>query len=275
MRADAALALKQRITASFSNAAPDYDAHAGLQRDVADALLRALPLDALPKQLADVGCGTGHVTRGLRERYPGAAITGVDPAPGMLAEAARRHGHEQLYWQPGDAEHLPFERGTLDMVTSSLAIQWCTSPTGFLKEAGRVLRPGGWLAFTTLLEGSLIELKRAFAALDDRSRINTFITQAALFEHLRKSRLIPHTCHCTTFQAFHDSAAASLRALKAVGATTLDRPARSGLMGRRHWAHVAQALERGRTPEGLPTTYQVALVVMQKPDDVFHDQPNP
>ncbi|WP_456268553.1 methyltransferase domain-containing protein [Kushneria sp. AK178] len=271
---EATPALKQRIAMSFSNAAPFYDAHAGLQRDVADALLRALPPEASPGQLADVGCGTGQVTRGLRERYPGATITGIDPAPGMLAEAERRHGRDRLYWQPGDAEQLPFESGTLDMVTSSLAIQWCTTPGGFLEEADRVLRPGGWLAFTTLLDGSLIELKRAFAALDNRPRVNTFLTPAALVEHLHHSRLTPHTHYCAAFQIFHDSAAASLRALKAVGAATLDRPARSGLMSRRHWARVTQSLERGRTPEGLPTTYQVALVVMQKSEDFPHDRPN-
>lgn len=271
MSAEVAKALQHRIADSFSRAAPFYDAHAGLQREVADALLRALPADQAPGRLVDVGCGTGYVTRRLRKRYPEAAITGIDPAPGMLAEAARRHGHDRLYWQSGDAEALPFENASLDMVVSSLAIQWCPSPKGFLQEAERTLRPGGWLAFTTLLDGSLHELKTAFATLEDRPRGNAFLTLATLSAQLQASRLTERVLTCTDYRVFHDSGAESLRALKAVGAATPDKTPRQGLMSRRRWARVTQSLERFRTPEGLPTTYRIALVVMQRPEVFPHD----
>lgn len=271
MSAEVATALQHRIADSFSRAAPHYDDHAGLQREVAEGLLRALPPEALPHRLADVGCGTGYVTRRLRERYPEAAITGIDPASGMLEEAARRHGHDRLCWQSGDAEQLPLADRSMDMVVSSLAIQWCPSPKGFLQEAARTLRPGGWLAFTTLLDGSLHELKTAFAALEDRPRVNTFITAAALSACLRTSGLTEFSLTCANHRVFHDSAAESLRALKAVGAATPDRASRQGLMSRRRWACMTQALERLRTPQGLPTTYRVALVVMQRPEVFSHD----
>ena len=271
MTAEAASILQHRIAECFSKAAPHYDDHAGLQRDVADVLLNALPADQALRRLADVGCGTGYVTRGLRERYPDALMIGIDPAPGMLETAARRHGHDRLCWQLGDAEHLPFECASLDMMVSSLAIQWCPSPKGFLQEAERTLRPGGWLAFTTLLDGSLAELKTAFAALEDRPRVNTFITAAALSACLRASGLTELSLTCANHRVFHDSAVESLRALKAVGAATPDRPSRQGLMSRRHWTRMTRALERFRTPEGLPTTYRVAFVVMRKPDGLSHD----
>lgn len=271
MSAEAALTLKHRIADSFSRAAPFYDAHAGLQREVADDLLRALPADQTLGRLLDVGCGTGHVTRGLRARYPGAMVTGIDPAPGMLAEAARRHGHDRLDWQSGDAEHLPLADRSMDMVVSSLAIQWCPSPKGFLQEAERVLRPGGWLAFTTLLDGSLHELKTALATLNNCSQGNAFITPEALSAQLQASRLTERALTCTDYRVFHDSGAESLRALKAVGAATPDRPSQQGLMSRRRWACMTQTLERFRTPAGLPTTYRVAFVVMQKPDVFSHD----
>ncbi|WP_445620493.1 malonyl-ACP O-methyltransferase BioC [Kushneria sp. Sum13] len=271
MTAEAAPTLKHRIAECFSKAAPHYDDHAGLQRDVANVLLNALPVGQAPRHLVDVGCGTGYVTRGLRERYPGALVTGVDPALGMLETAARRHGHDRLCWQLGDAEYLPFEGASLDMVVSSLAIQWCPSPAGFLQEAERTLRPGGWLAFTTLLDGSLAELKTALATLDDCPRGNAFITPEALSAQLQASRLTERTLNCTDYRVFHDSGVESLRALKAVGAATPDRPSRHGLMSRRRWACMTQTLERFRRPEGLPTTYRVAFVVMQKPDGFSHD----
>ncbi|SPJ32132.1 malonyl-ACP O-methyltransferase BioC [Kushneria phyllosphaerae] len=272
MSTEATLALKHRIATSFSRAAPHYDHHAGLQREVADDLLRALPTRAMPQRLADVGCGTGYVTRGLRARYPEATITGIDPAPGMLEEAARRHGHGRLYWQSGEAEQLPFADECLDMVVSSLAIQWCATPEGFLREAERTLRPGGWLAFTTLLEGTLDELKTAFKSLEFGPQGNTFLTFEALNQYLNPGRLTTHSLSVSDHRVFHDSAAASLRALKAVGAATPDKTVRHGLMSRRHWAGVAQSLERFRTSKGLPTTYRVAQVLMQKPDELSHDR---
>ncbi|MFC0338375.1 malonyl-CoA O-methyltransferase [Kushneria avicenniae] len=270
MNADVAPALKHRIAENFSRAARHYDTHAGLQREVADALLGALPLDsALPNRaltrLADIGCGTGHVTAGLRARYPNARITGIDPAPGMLQEATRRRGHDRLTWQSGEAEQMPFADHSLDMVVSSLAIQWCASPAGFLQEAARALRPGGWLAFTTLLDGTLGELKHAFATLDEAPRVNTFLTPPALVNHLHASPLTGHHLSCADHLAFHDSAAESLQALKAVGAATLERPSCRGLMSRQRWACLTRSLERFRTPNGLPTTYRVAFIVTRKP----------
>ncbi|REC95227.1 malonyl-ACP O-methyltransferase BioC [Kushneria indalinina] len=275
MSTEAALTLKHRIAMSFSKAAHQYDDYAGLQREVADALLERLPADNTLNRLADVGCGTGHVTRGLRKRYPNARITGIDPAIGMLEEASRRHGNERLCWQSGEAEALPFENQCLDLVVSSLAIQWCATPKGFLKEVERVLRPGGWLAFTTLLDGTLGELKAAFNTLECRPRGNVFLDFETFQEHLNLSSLTTHSLSVSDHQAFHGNAAESLGALKAVGAATLDRPSRGGLMSRRHWKHVMQALERFRTSKGLPTTYRVAFVVMQKPDVFSHDGSNP
>lgn len=56
-------------------------------RPVAD-LLAAIALDA-PKAIIDLGCGDGRVSRLLAERWPDAALTGVDSSPEML-DAARR-----------------------------------------------------------------------------------------------------------------------------------------------------------------------------------------
>lgn len=94
----------------------------------------------LPVERAlDVGCGTGHSTLAL---VPYARwIMGVDSSSAMMAQAPV---HPQIDYRKGRAETLPFGAAEFDLVTVSSAFHWFDHE-GFLAEAARVLRPGGWL----------------------------------------------------------------------------------------------------------------------------------
>ena len=61
----------------------------------------------------------------------------------------------------GDIERLPLATGSIDIVFSNLAVQWCDDLPRALAELYRVLRPGGILALSTLAQGSLEELAHA------------------------------------------------------------------------------------------------------------------
>ena len=54
------------------------------------------------------------------------------------------------------------------------AVQWCSSLSQALNELYRVARPGGKVAFTTLLESSLPELNQAWKAVDEQPHANRF-----------------------------------------------------------------------------------------------------
>jgi len=98
-------------------------------------------LDRVPgpvERAVDVGTGTGAGARVLRQRFPEAAVVGVDVAPAMLAEA-RRHAPE-ISFVEGDAARLPFEDASFDLAAHANMIP-------FVREAARVLRPGGWTLF--------------------------------------------------------------------------------------------------------------------------------
>ena len=87
----------------------------------------------------DVGCGTGLSTaalRGIAEE-----VVGVDAAPEMVALAERC---ERVEYALADALRLPFGESEFDLMTLSSAFHWLEREK-FLKEASRVLRPGGWL----------------------------------------------------------------------------------------------------------------------------------
>jgi len=109
-------------------------------------------------RLVDVGAGTGTLARAAVARWPGFRATAIDPSPGMLAtgqrEAARTLGSpaaRRLTWHIGTAERLPLADGSADVVVSSFAFQYLRSRIAALREAYRVLRPGGTVAVATWL----------------------------------------------------------------------------------------------------------------------------
>jgi SAM-dependent methyltransferase len=88
----------------------------------------------------DVGCGTGQSTVALMAIAD--EVVGVDRSEEMLLNAKMAKG---ATYKCASAEALPFADSTFDLVTSGLAFHWFDQPK-FLKEAARVLRPGGWLS---------------------------------------------------------------------------------------------------------------------------------
>jgi malonyl-CoA O-methyltransferase len=76
------------VRRAFDDAAQHYDAHAALQREVADRLLGRLDYTKIaPSRVLDLGAGTGYCTGQLERRYPKARIILADVAPAMLATA--------------------------------------------------------------------------------------------------------------------------------------------------------------------------------------------
>jgi SAM-dependent methyltransferase len=96
--------------------------------------------------LLDVGCGPGSITVGLaRAVAPGRAV-GLDINPETLATAGEHAaglGVANLSFERGDATDLPFEDGSFDAVFIHATLQHLEAPLEAVREARRVLRPGG------------------------------------------------------------------------------------------------------------------------------------
>jgi ubiquinone/menaquinone biosynthesis C-methylase UbiE len=107
--------------------------------------------------VADVGTGSGVLALDAVVRWPRARVMGIDPSVGMLAMArqrARRAGvdDDRVRWLQAPAESLPLPDRSVDLVVSSFALQLVEDRAAALREAYRVLRPGGRLAFVTWLD---------------------------------------------------------------------------------------------------------------------------
>ena len=100
-------------------------------------------------RVLDIGCGPGHIPLLLCEALPQARIVGVDLAAHMLrhaeAKRARSPHAERLHFQRCDAKGLPFADGSFDSVCSNTILHHIPDPRPFLREARRVLKPGGAL----------------------------------------------------------------------------------------------------------------------------------
>ncbi len=105
----------------------------------------AAELDA--HRILDLGCGTGLLTRELAA--PGRQVTGIDPAPAMLACARRQPGADRVQWIEGDASALGTPDADLLVMTGNVAqvflddADWLAT----LAAIHAALRPGGYLAF--------------------------------------------------------------------------------------------------------------------------------
>ena len=96
------------------------------------------------KKVLDVGAGTGRLSLPLANR--GAHVTALDVSPKMLGLIKNTN----IQIVVGEAESLPFENNTFDIVTAAFLIVHLKDPTRFFDEAYRVLKDGGVLAITNI-----------------------------------------------------------------------------------------------------------------------------
>lgn len=258
-----ALPDKRQVAASFSRAATSYDSVAELQRDVGQQLLGRLPSSFMPQRWLDLGCGTGYFTRALGARFGETNGLALDIAEGMLNHARPQGG--ALYFVAGDAERLPLQAASCDLVFSSLAVQWCADFASVLSEAHRVLKPGGVFAFTSLCVGTLYELRDSWRQVDGLVHVNRF-RGFETYQHLCADSGLnivslenrPHVLHYSDVRSLTHE-------LKALGAHNLNPGRPGGLTGRARILALVEAYEQFRQAQGLPATYQVVYAVLEKP----------
>ena len=104
--------------------------------------------DLRDRPVLDVGCGRGGTVALMVETF-GAKATGVDLAPEAIAFCRKTHADARF--EVGDAEHLPFEHATFDVVTNIESSHTYPNLRAFFAEVSRVLTQGGLFLYTDLL----------------------------------------------------------------------------------------------------------------------------
>lgn len=137
-----------RAAEYFAAAAGDWDSIRALH--VADDAVEAAILEAVGERpfeaMLDLGTGTGRILELLAPRCHRAV--GLDASKDMLAVARAnlgRAGATNAQIRHGDIRNLPFPRNAFDLVTIHQVLHYLDDPERAIREAARVLRPGGRL----------------------------------------------------------------------------------------------------------------------------------
>ena len=133
-------ALKARLKATWMSG--DYGHFATYLQPGALEFLSRIPIEPGVRVL-DVACGAGQTAIPMSQA--GAKVTGVDIASNLIEQARMRAQAENLdtRFEEGDAEMLPFEDGSFDLVISLIGAMFAPRPDLVAAELKRVCRPGG------------------------------------------------------------------------------------------------------------------------------------
>ena len=137
----------------FTRVASRYDIMNDLMSGGVHRLWKDAMMDWLAprpgQRLLDVAGGTGDVAFRFLKRAPSSSAVVCDMTESMLVEGRKRaeaeHQADRLDWVVGDAMALPFADHSFDVYTISFGIRNVTRIPDALKEAYRVLKPGGRL----------------------------------------------------------------------------------------------------------------------------------
>ena len=253
---------RRAVRASFDRASADYEAAAVLQAGVADELL--VRLDAFefrPDTVLDLGAGPGRATALLKRKYRSALVIALDLAPGMLQEARR---HQRLFHRfqrvCADASRLPFADASVDVIYSSLMLQWCDLDSTFA-EVRRVLEPNGFFAFTTFGPDTLKELRASWAEVDDYHHVHQFMDMHDVGDALVRAGLVEPVLDVERTRLTYVDVMGLMRDLKTIGAHNVTAGRSRGLTGKARLQKMQAAYEAFRRDDRLPATYEIVYGV--------------
>ncbi|GFZ81905.1 malonyl-[acyl-carrier protein] O-methyltransferase [Paenibacillus marchantiophytorum] len=262
------------------SAAGSYDAHAKVQRIMAEQLASSLRVkvegNLEPTSMLEIGCGTGTLTKMLVDEWPRASITAIDMAPGMIEAAKQRISASRLVNGGGQPDQVSFihadvekwsvdtQESSFDLIVSCACFQWLRAPRQTLNHLRRLLRPGGLLVFTTFGPRTFDELHQSFnqayrdGGVEPQRHGLTFQTDTqwknllldAGFSSIQQTGAIQKE----TYPSVRDF----LLAVKAMGASASEAATATGLSSRRLFANMYKEYEeRFSVQGGISATYDL------------------
>jgi malonyl-CoA O-methyltransferase len=266
---------KTRIAQQFSRAANTYNSAADVQLDIALDALSFVPAhySAHYKSGLDIGCGTGRISQQLAAR--GEKLIAMDLAFGMLAYAKQDGfvGDESISWVQGDADCLPMADDSVDMVFSSMVLQWSHNQQKVMSEIARVMAFDSNALLAIMCEGSFSQLNDSWHSIDSQRHVNNFAS-AQTWYNAAKLEGLQVTMHEKQYVTWHKNVRQLMSSIKSIGAnvllTTQDITEQSKCQSKntfnRHTLQLLETIYQHKYAENLqlPLTYQVCFLQCSK-----------
>ncbi|MCX7818638.1 MAG: methyltransferase domain-containing protein [Kiritimatiellae bacterium] len=166
--------------ARFNRGAARYDLQADVQRETAARLVEHLADIEEPLRILDAGCGSGILTRLLLERFPRSRVDAFDISEAMLDTARAHISAPCVRWLQSEfalfRPALPYP-----LVVSNASLHWAPSLCDAMENLANCLAPGGLLAVSLMVEGTLRELRESLArVVPAKSEVGPMPTLAEL-----------------------------------------------------------------------------------------------
>jgi malonyl-CoA O-methyltransferase len=273
--------MKTAIQRCFSRASSQYDNHSFFQKKVADQLMEFLREGFIPLShpssstreevkskdcstfILDVGCGTGYSSLALSHLFPDSKILGLDLSFPQCQQASDKYPVISA-----DFDHLPFRKASIDVIFSSLSLQWSLNFHETAKHFAQVLAPGGLLVFSTLGAGTLHELTQAkklssTKTLPENLLSHPFLPLSETLAALKSASFTVMSKKRQSEVFWFQHPLAVLKSLKAVGANYLSS-ANIGLSTKKSLETLIANYQVDPITNQYPMTYEVDYLIAKK-----------
>ena len=255
------------IRQSFDRAASSYDHHAVLQREIESRLLERIEFQRRePGIILDLGCGTGSASRSLAGQFPQAGVIALDWAPAMLARVGSGPGGG-VCRLCADMHALPLAARSVDLVFSSLALQWSYDLPAIFREFRRIMKPNAMLVFTCFGPDTLYELKQAWRAVDDLPHVNDYPDMHDVGDELLTAGFNGPVMDAERLTLEYPDVMSLMRELKGIGAHNVASKRLHGLTGKMRLQGMLQAYEQFRREDRYPASYEVIYGTAFAPEE--------
>jgi malonyl-CoA O-methyltransferase len=250
---------KQKVRRAFDRAAGGYDEAAVLQQEVCSRLLQRLDYIRLtPEWILDAGAGTGEAVKALMAKYRKAQLLVLDISERMLAKSAAQGG---LLRKPcpvcADIEQLPLADACIDLVFSSLTLQWCNDLDATFKGIRRIMKPGGLFMFASFGPDTLKELRECWSRVDNAVHVNTFEDMHDVGDALLRTGFADPVMESEIITVNYATVDRLMADLRGIGANVTADGGRRGLTTKTMLAQLREAYEAYRRDDVLPASYEI------------------
>lgn len=207
------------VAARFSAAAQRYEQAAPVQKQAAiefDAWL-AQQGAAMPARIAEIGCGTGFLTRLLHARYRDARLQATDLAPAMVDYCRTSLRHiANLEFFVCDGRHAAFDPAP-DWIVSAMCFQWFAPLQPVLEHH---LARSRVLAFSIMLDSSFSAWRAAHSRIGAEPGLHICPDYTQLQQTCRQLGASRVRTHWMSFNERHANGLSFMHSLRAIGADT-------------------------------------------------------